>query len=262
MIEKGQTSSDNEKAESLMVLLKDKIDDVAVTGEQKTVSFELAGDLVLDDDNSLSYSVVTRGLNIATTAWVPLVGGTTPVQEDMAAVKADGGSGTVSINDDVSCMMNSSCSPAQVVLSTCTESSIEATYSEGQRFTLDGDTYLVHHIDCTPTEDIDGQALILGPERERAGIMGADEAGVIIARSESAGDRFKTTYRLVYRELDDISSPGNDGYRIQLTRDGNNVLGPGQHRINIRRDDNPKISGERSKYGGDLIETKVFISMS
>ncbi|MEA3342615.1 MAG: hypothetical protein U9Q92_00475 [archaeon] len=260
LIEKGQTSSDNEMAESLMVMLKEKIDNVAETGEQRTVSVELNGDIELAEDNSLRYTIATRGLNIASTAWVPLVGGTPPVQEDMAAVEANGGSGKVDINDDVTCTMSSSCGPDQVTLAGCTVAPAPpGPYSEGDTFTLNGDSYLIHHIDCAG--NIDKQALIVGPEREKAGIIGIDEAGVVIARSRSAGDRFKTTYRLAYRELDDISSPNKDGYRIQLVREGNNLLGPGPHRITIRRDDNPRVIGT-SKYGGSLIETKIYISMS
>ena len=38
LIEKGRTSSDNEIAESFMLLLKEKVDDVAETGEQRTLS--------------------------------------------------------------------------------------------------------------------------------------------------------------------------------------------------------------------------------
>ena len=242
-----------------MLLLKEKVDDVAETGEQRTLSVDLIGELELREDNSLTYTIVTRGLNIATTAWVPLAGGMSPVQEDMAAVAAAGGTGTVNLNDDVTCNMTSSCGPANVVLSDCTDSSIDGTYSEGSNFILNDETYLVHHIDCIG--DIDSQALIVGPEREKAGIVGIDEAGVLIARSVPAGDKFKTIYRLAYRELDDISTPSKDGYRIQLTREGNNILGPGQHRITLRRDENSKIIGE-SKHGGDLIGTKIYISMS
>ncbi len=259
LIEKGRTSSDNEIAESLMVMLKEKIDDVAETGEQRTVSVDLTGDLELTDDNSLRYTIETRGLNIASTAWVPLVGGTSPVQEDMVAVTADGGSATVNINDDVTCTMTSNCGTIEVDLTACTGGFAGGTKSEGETYDINGESYLVHHIDCVG--NIDDQALIVGPEREKVGITGIDEGGVVIARSMPAGDRFKTTYRLAYRELDDISSPNKDGHRIQLTREGNNQLGPGPHRITIRRDDNPKVTG-KSKYGGDLIETKVHISMS
>ncbi len=259
LIEKGRTSSDNEIAESLMVMLKEKIDDVAETGEQRTVSVDLTGDLELTDDNSLRYTIETRGLNIASTAWVPLVGGTSPVQEDMVAVTADGGSATVNINDDVTCTMTSNCGTIKVDLTACTGGFAGGTKSEGETYDINGESYLVHHIDCVG--NIDDQALIVGPEREKVGITGIDEGGVVIARSMPAGDRFKTTYRLAYRELDDISSPNKDGHRIQLTREGNNQLGPGPHRITIRRDDNPKVTG-KSKYGGDLIETKVHISMS
>ncbi len=260
LIEKGRTESDNEIAESLMVMLKGKIDNVAETGEQRTVSVDLTGDFKLTDDNSLIYTIKTRGLNIATTAWVPLVGGTSPVQEDMVAVTAAGGSATVNINDDVTCTMTSGCGPGLVTLASCTVAPVPAgPYSEGDTFTLNSESYLVHHIDCVG--DIDGQALIIGPEREKTGITGIDESGVVIARSMPAGDGFKTMYRLAYRELDDISSPNKDGHRIQLAREGNNQLGPGPHRITIRRDDSPKVIG-KSKYGGDLIETKVYISMS
>ncbi len=270
LIEKGQTSSDNELAKSFMVMLKEKIDDVSKTGEQRTLSVKLNGNLELNDDNSLVYTIVTRGLNIATTAWVPLAGGMSPVQEDMAAVAASGGSGTVNINDDVTCTMTSDCGPPEkVILSDCTDPSIGGTppgtsYPEKSTFTLNSEIYKIHHIDCaSPGDDdyIDGQALIIGPEREKVGIIGIDEPGVVIARSEPAGDKFKTIYRLVYRELDDISSPNKDGYRIQLAREGNNILGPGQHRITIRRDENSKVIGT-SKHGGDLIETKIYISMS
>ncbi|RLG15581.1 MAG: hypothetical protein DRN71_00870 [Candidatus Nanohalarchaeota archaeon] len=260
LIEKGRTSSDNELAESFMLLLKEKVDDVAETGEQRTLPVELIGDLELREDNSLTYTIVTRGLNIATTAWVPLAGGMSPVQEDMAAVAADGGTGTVNINDDVTCTMTSTCGASpNVNLLSCTGGFAGGVRSEGGTYDINGESYLVHHIDCVG--DIDGQALIVGPEREKAGIVGIDEAGVLIAKSEPAGDRFKTIYRLAYRELDDISTPSKDGYRIQLTREGNNILGPGQHRITIRRDENSKIIGA-SKHGGDLIGTKIFISMS
>ncbi len=259
LIEKGRSSSESEFAESFMVHLKEKIDNVATTGEQRTIPIELNGNLELTEDNSLTYTIVTRGLNIATTAWVPLAGGTSPVENDMAAVAANGGSETVDINADVTCTMTSSCGPDQITLTGCTKPSIDGTYSEDSNFILDSESYHVHHIDCIG--DIDGQALIIGPEREKAGIVGIDEAGVLIAKSEASGGKFKTIYRLVYRELDDVTTPGQDGYRIELVRKGNNVLGPGQHRITIQRDENQKVIG-KSKHGGDLIGTTIYISMS
>lgn len=259
LIEKGKTSSENEKAESLMKMIKDKIDDVAQTGEQKTFSFDISGDMELADDNSLIYSIFTRGLTIASTAWVPLVGGSLPVQEDMAATSANGGSDKVNINEEVTCQMTSTCPASQISLSSCTNTAIEGTYTEGQTFQVGSETYTINHIDCAGTKD--SLALIIGPEKEKAGIVGIDEAGVLIARSISYADRFKTTYRLVYRELDAVSGPSNDGYRIRLVRDGNNLISSGPHKITIRRDENARVVG-KSKYGGDLTETKIYISIS
>lgn len=259
LIEKSKTSAENEKAESLMKMIKEKIDDVAQTGEQKTFSFDLSGDMELTDDNSLIYSISTRGLTIASTAWVPLAGGSLPVQEDMAATKADGGSDKVNINDEVACQMTSTCPAGQISLTACTSTAIEGTYTEGQTFQLGSDTYKVNHIDCAGTKD--SLALIIGPEKEKAGIIGIDEAGVLIARSISFADRFKTTYRLVYRELDAVSGISNDGYRIRLVRDGNSLINAGPHKLTIRRDENTRVVG-KSKYGGDLTETKIYISMS
>lgn len=260
LIEKGKTSSENEKAESLMKMIKEKIDDVAQTGEQKTFSFDISGDMELSDDNSLTYSISTRGLTIASTAWVPLAGGSLPVQEDMAATSANGGSDKVNINEEVICQMTSSCSPAQITLTSCQGPyTPPSPLTEGQTFNLGSDTYRVNHIDCAGTKD--SLALIIGPEKEKAGITGIDEAGVLIARSLSYADKFKTTYRLVYRELDAVSGPSNDGYRIRLVRDGNSLINSGPHKITIRRDENTRVVG-KSKYGGDLTETKIYISMS
>lgn len=262
LIEKGQTFSDTEQAEGIMLLLKDKIDDVVETGEQKVVSLELNGDLELTDDNSLRYSIVTRGLSVASTVWVPLAGGASGVRDILIAVDADGGSARMNLNDDVVCLINSSCTPSvKIKLSQCTGAgaSIEGDYTPDQKFVLDDDEYLVHHIDCSGS--VDGQALIIGPEVEVAGISGIDESGVIIAKSDILGDKYKTTYRLLYRELDDISSPNNDGYRVKLISEGNNMLLAGSHKITIRRDDVSNVVG-RSKHGGDLIETKVYITMS
>ena len=260
LIEKGKTSSENEKAESLMKMIKEKIDDVAQTGEQKTFSFDLTGDMELTDDNSLTYSITTRGLTIASTAWVPLAGGSLPVHEYMAATKADGGSDKVNINDEVTCQMTSICPAAQISLTGCEGPyTPPSSLSEGETFQLGSDTYEVDHIDCAGTKD--DLALIIGPEKEKAVIIGVDEAGVLIARSTSSADTFKTIYRLVYRELDAVSGPKNDGYRIKLVRDGNNIINSGPHKITIRRDENARVVG-KSKYGGDLTETKIYITMS
>jgi hypothetical protein len=87
LIEKSQTSSDINKAQKLMLVIDDAMSDVAPHGEKRSILLNLDGELKVSEElNSITYSVDTKGANIATINWVPLN------DENMVGIEWIGGS--------------------------------------------------------------------------------------------------------------------------------------------------------------------------
>lgn len=180
LIQKSQTTNQIVSAENLMVSLEKAISDVVQTGVQKSITLTLMGGLeVSEEENSLNYVVITKGIGVSTEDWIPLN------DENMFGV-----SGTLA--------------------------------------------------------------------EESVGLVGTNKAGVIIARSSIEVDSYKTTFRLAYRELDDLDS--YEGYLVQIKESGNNIGTAGQHQIVIKRGEIEETG--TSKTGGTLTVTPVMVTIA
>lgn len=73
LIEKSQTSSEINKAKTLMLSIDNGINDVIQHGGKKSIFLNLEGELAISEQlNSIIYSVETKDVNIATISWVSL----------------------------------------------------------------------------------------------------------------------------------------------------------------------------------------------
>lgn len=73
LIQKSQTNTQITIAENLMTNIQKAIDDVVQTGTQKSILVNLDGKLeVSEDQNSIFYTITTKGLGIMAGDWIPL----------------------------------------------------------------------------------------------------------------------------------------------------------------------------------------------
>lgn len=98
----------------------------------------------------------------------------------------------------------------------------------------------------------------LGEENFTA-VLGRDKAGLIVSRAAPETGGYKTTYRLIFRELDDIETL--DGFLTELKVAGTRgAPGAGPYNLVIRKG-TPTVEG-KSKLGGDLIVTPLEVSIA
>lgn len=73
IIQKGQSTSQIQEAESLMADIEKAVSEVAQNGGQKTLSLNLQGPLeISEEQNAIKYSIVSKKAGVARTEWVPL----------------------------------------------------------------------------------------------------------------------------------------------------------------------------------------------
>lgn len=79
------------------------------------------------------------------------------------------------------------------------------------------------------------------------GIQNQDRPGVLIARARQEGDEYQTTFKIVFRELQDLES--NQGYKIDLVGDGNLEASGGTHNIVITQGEETTEQGASATNG-------------
>ena len=256
LIEKSQTENSLSQAEKTIELINSMITDVVKTGGQKTKQIKFDGTLeILDsyiDENSILYTIQGQSAGVASTNWILLNDDMPAKSRETYAVKATDSLDAVSIGCG-SCMMNSTCPSINISGDSCDVSGI---YSAGSTFTCDSNDYLVERIDCAET--IDGFAVLSGPEKNIAGIVGTNKAGVITAKSMLAGDIYLTSYKLTYREL--VDPTNKEGVKILLETQGNNKVTAGTHTIKVRRGET-KTENYGSSLAGEISKTTVLITL-
>ena len=259
LIEKSQTETSLSQAEQNIELINSMIVDVVKTGGQKIKQLQFDGTLEILDfnvgDNSIIYTIQGKTAGVAATNWILMNDDMPAKSKEIYAVNAADNSDTVSIGCE-SCMMNSTC-PSSITISSVTGTcSVAGTYIETESFTCDTNDYLVERVDCGGT--IDGFAVLSGPEKDIAGIVGTNKAGVITAKSMAAGDIYLTSYKLTFREL--VDPTNKEGTIILLETRGNNRITAGMHTIKVSRGET-KTETYGSSLVGELSKTIVLITL-
>lgn len=73
IIQKGQSTNQITDAESMMNEIEKAISDVVQNGGQKTISLRIQGNFeILEDENTIKYTIITKMPGIARTEWVPM----------------------------------------------------------------------------------------------------------------------------------------------------------------------------------------------
>lgn len=249
LVEKSQTNSKIVQAQNVMSMIKEKINEVALSGEQKTVTVQLAGTLeVLPEKNSLFYSVSTGGLGIGSFSYIALDGGDAVSYETYALNATTGEVARINgIDYSVApCGVNNN----GVFINGTFRNVGEAIHSSAQN-------YVLEHVDCSGL--FDGFTVITGPEQEVSGILGSDSAGVVMAKTVVAGQGYTTHFRTMFRELDDTMTL--EGQRLNITTEGNREATAGTHTITIRRGEIERVPFG-SRLGKDLVTTRIYVSIS
>lgn len=249
LVEKSQTNSIIVQAQDNMAMIKQRINEVALSGEQKSFNVKLDGTFeVVPEKNSIIYSVSTAGLGLGSFLYVPLDSSKEAIAYDTYILNATTG-GIVTIGgidySVAACAGNDG-------------AAINGTFRNvGDIIHPTATNYTLDHVDCSGV--FDKFTVISGPEVEVFGVLGSDEAGVIMAKTVFGGKGYLTQMRLAYRELDDVTSL--EGRKIKIVSDGNKLVSGGAHTIFIRRGNVERIPGA-AKLGQDLITTNVYVSVS
>ena len=256
LIEKSQTETSLSQAEKNIEIINSMIVDVIKTGGQKTKQIQFDGTLeILDSnvgDNSIIYSIQGKTAGVASTNWILINDDMPAISKETYAVKAIDSLDTTSIGCG-DCMMNSTCPSITISGDSC---AVSGVYSAGDSFICDSNNYVVDRIDCAET--IDGFSVLSGPEKDIAGIVGTNNAGVITAKSTSAGGIYITSYKLNFREL--VDPTNKEGAIILLETQGNNKITAGMHTIKVSRGET-KTENYGSSLAGELSKISVLITL-
>ena len=247
VLEKSQTNSKIVNAQDVMSLIKHRIGESALSGEQKSFSVTLDGTLeVVPTKNAIIYSVSTEGLGIGSLSYISLDTSFDAFQYEAHAVDAGTG-GTVTL--DGTGYSVGGCAVDDVV-------NIDGVpHNSGSA--LADPNYVLDHVDCTGL--FDGLTVITGPEEEVVGLLGTDAAGVVMAKTIDMGGAYMNRMRLTYRELDDVTTL--EGYKTVIHSGGSSMVSSGEHTITIRRENVERIPSG-SHLGEDLVLTHIYISIS
>ncbi|MCK5333716.1 MAG: hypothetical protein KAJ24_04340 [Candidatus Aenigmarchaeota archaeon] len=248
VIEKSQTNSKIVNAQEIMSLIKHRIGESALSGEQKSFPVTLEGTLeVVPAKNAIIYSVSTEGLGIGSLSYISFDTSFDAFQYETHVV--DAGSGGIVTLDGTDYSVGG-CTVDDVV-------NIEGVpHNSGDTLLVDPN-YLLDHVDCTGL--FDGFTVITGPEEEIVGLLGTDAAGVVMAKTIDMGGEYMNRMRLTYRELGDVTTL--EGYKTVIHSEGNSIVSSGEHTITIRRENIERIPSG-SHLGEDLVLTHIYISIS
>ncbi len=247
MIEKSQTNSKMIQAQEVMSMIKQRINDAAMSGEQKSLRVNLDGTLEIAPlKNSVIYSVTTEGLGIGSMSYISLDSASDAFSYETYALDAITG-GIINL------------AGVDYTISACAVDDVVdidgASHNAGDTLLGNAD-YMLDHVDCTGV--FDGFTVILGPEEDVVGLLGTDTAGVVMAKTAAIGTKYLSRMRLAYRELDDTTTL--EGYKIIIHSEGNSIASSGEHTINIRRENIERVPSG-SSFGEDLVLTHIYISI-
>ncbi len=230
MLEKSKVTSEIRQAVTVMETVKNAIDEVSSSGGSRVLNLDLQGDMIIegaslerlpdgnvivslpaDGINSVAYTVTTEGITSAMNQWVPL-DGFSPISQELYTGNE---TNPVTLSGGVVCSFTNLCPSVDI---NCTDPSMDKNGAVAG--TLLGNGYAVEYVGCGATDYV----TLSGPEKSVVGFSGLNNAGVIVVKAVPIGDKFKTTFKLVYRELDDLHDESGAGYLTQITKKGNSVV--------------------------------------
>ena len=234
MLDKSKTNSEVTQAFSLMQDIKSSIGDVSASGGSRVININIAGEMIIeggalkkmpdgtikailssDRVNSITYTIVTKGVTSAIGQWVSL-DGFSPISQTLYTGEEGE---TVNISSSNACVISGLCDTGDLVNINCDVDNMDVTGAVPGTY-LGTEGYKVEYIDCD-----NDFVTISGPEKVITGFSGVNDAGVIVVKTIPYGTEYKTIFKLVYRELDDINDENGNGYLTLITKKGNNLIG-------------------------------------
>ncbi len=265
LINKAKTSSELNQFQGVLKDLEASIEDVASTGNQKSISLTLDGTLKInEEDNSIDYIFESDKALISSEVFVSL-NDEYPYTKKIYGIKA--GSlypDKVSVPEcGQSCYLNSTCLSGKLQMNDC-NISISGTYikkdytfNEGELFKCNRygkeKEFTVHNVNCS-----NGFLVIAAPDTLKYGIIGKNKAGVLMARSSPTSTKFINEYKMIFREMDDLTT--KNGNLIKLKIKGSPYVSGGNHKVLISKGD-VYSENKPSQIGGDLTVTEINIQL-
>ncbi len=272
MLDKSKTNSEVTQAFSLMQDIKSSIGEVSASGGSRVINLNLAGEMKIeggtlekmpdgtikanlpsDRVNSITYTIMTKGVTSAIGQWVSL-DGFSPISQTLYT-----GNNTDAVTlPDYDCDFSNLCAGGvESVDINCGGGVIDLDDAVSGTY-LGTEGYKVEYIDCD-----NDFVTISGPEKVITGFSGVNDAGVIVVKTIPYGVEYKTIFKLVYRELDDINDENGNGYLTLITKKGSNLIGSmgssSKVSLTISALDD-FISETAEKTGGPLTVTPVTVS--
>lgn len=264
LIQKSRTGSEMTQAENIMLRVSKAIDEVSSQGGQRVVEVKLAGILsvegaienedgsllYLNKRNAVDYVVDTQVAGTSSTIWVPL-NGFSPIRQEVATA---GATEALTINETQCSQPVINC-PEATSSFACDDGG-SANGGEGAPVLGGTSTagYKIGYVYCGSNPFV----AVYGPDEFVTGVIGADKAGVIVMRTKPKGDIYETEYKLVYRELVDLTT--SEGKLIQIVQSGNNIATEGSHRIIIKAE-NAKTYAGASSTGETLTVLPILVTV-
>ncbi|MBW6461519.1 MAG: hypothetical protein K0B07_00515 [DPANN group archaeon] len=274
MLDKSKTNSEVTQAFSLMQDIKSAIGEVSSSGGSRVINLNLAGEMRIeggslekmpdgtvkanlpsDRVNSITYTIFTKGVTSAVGQWVSL-DGFSPISQSLYT---GNDSDNVILSETNECNFSNLCSTNDVDVD-CTDNTMDSIGAVSGTY-LGTEGYRVEYIDC-----VNNFVTISGPEKVITGFSGVNSAGVIVVKTipNGGGDGYKTMFKLVYRELDDINDENGKGYLTLITKKGSNIIGStdssSKVSLIISSLDDFVLEERADKTGGPLTVTPVTVS--
>ena len=259
LIEKSKSNVEITEAKQFMDNLISNIEEVASTGNTKTMMVDIKGVLSVDSaSDTIDYTISSGIPSYANTMFVPL--------NDNLPYKKKVYVGEVGSN-----VVVKECSPpsGECIASydditnkikfsgVCVNGISGKEFSSGEKVVCKGegeDNFIVH---LENLQDY-GFWFLEGENEEKVfGVEGVNKPLVLMAKSipSPTGDRYTNIFRIYSREVDDPNTHDGKYYDIEAT---GQVKASGQVKITISRGDGELIPGG-SELGGDLSKIKIEI---
>jgi len=262
LIEKTRKSVELQDAESFLLQLISAIEEVAETGDTKTLNININGDFkVLPDNDEIIYEIKAPSLAYAVATYVPL-NDMPPFKKNVVVFSSNERKEVPGLNktEVVKCLATLDCNSKSFSFDTSTCAVDNETYYNGEEIASTTDPNIKYIAITSYCDGYNMGYLELQNEEKLTGIKGQNHNLVLLVKAvgDKEGKMFINTYRIVSREI--VDEKTQTGYYIDLIGDPINIKENTKAKIVISRESSEIKPGE-SALGGDLNIIKIKIEV-
>ncbi len=258
LLEKTKKSMELQDAETFLLDLIDAIEEVAETGDVKTIETNINGEfIILPDKDEIIYRIRSPSLAYATTTYVP-INDIPPFKKKVIVFSSDETKEVPELNKSksVKCFATLDCSKEAFIFDTSTCAVSNDTYYNMEEIISTKDPNIKYLAITSYCDTYNLGYLELEKEEKLAGIKGENHNLVLLVKAIGNEERkmFVNMYRIISREI--IDEKNQIGYYIDFVGDPKKIEGNTNIKIIISRESSDVIPGG-SSFGGDLNIIKI-----